>query len=252
MDCRTDTADSLSWITRRCGDHVDRASASPSDKNRGSFHLGPRSLSAHRPRRPHHHTRVRSRGSGCGVPEPISCIRRTGCGVGNTCSAAVRRDDAQRTSEGKCDMRRVVAIANGKGGVGKTTLTAGLAGRLAADGRRVLVVDTDPQGNHRSRPRIRAARRQQPESGDHPRPARRGHPGGARPPRRRPRRTRPVGRRRRVHLPRRPRCVVARTPAGPGSGPPGGHRRRTTTSSSSTPRPASRSCRNSSSPRPTT
>ena len=44
-------------------------------------------------------------------------------------------------------MRRVVAIANGKGGVGKTTLTAGLAGRLAADGRRVLVVDTDPQGN---------------------------------------------------------------------------------------------------------
>jgi chromosome partitioning protein len=44
-------------------------------------------------------------------------------------------------------MRRVVAIANGKGGVGKTTLTAGLAGQLAAAGRRVLVVDTDPQGN---------------------------------------------------------------------------------------------------------
>ncbi len=44
-------------------------------------------------------------------------------------------------------MRRVVAIANGKGGVGKTTLTAGLAGQLAATGRRVLVVDTDPQGN---------------------------------------------------------------------------------------------------------
>lgn len=44
-------------------------------------------------------------------------------------------------------MRRVVAIANGKGGVGKTTLTAGLAGQIAAAGRRVLVVDTDPQGN---------------------------------------------------------------------------------------------------------
>jgi chromosome partitioning protein len=44
-------------------------------------------------------------------------------------------------------MRRVVAIANGKGGVGKTTLTAGLAGQLAASGRHVLVVDTDPQGN---------------------------------------------------------------------------------------------------------
>ena len=44
-------------------------------------------------------------------------------------------------------MRRVVAIANGKGGVGKTTLTAGLAGQFAAAGHRVLVVDTDPQGN---------------------------------------------------------------------------------------------------------
>ena len=44
-------------------------------------------------------------------------------------------------------MRRVVAIANGKGGVGKTTLTAGLAGQLASGGPRVLVVDTDPQAN---------------------------------------------------------------------------------------------------------
>ncbi len=44
-------------------------------------------------------------------------------------------------------MRRVVAIANGKGGVGKTTLTAGLAGQLATGGSRVLVVDTDPQAN---------------------------------------------------------------------------------------------------------
>ncbi|MET0863854.1 MAG: ParA family protein [Nakamurella sp.] len=44
-------------------------------------------------------------------------------------------------------MRRVVAIANGKGGVGKTTLAAGLAGQVAAAGQRVLVVDADPQGN---------------------------------------------------------------------------------------------------------
>lgn len=46
-------------------------------------------------------------------------------------------------------MRRVVAIANGKGGVGKTSVTAALAGLLAAAGYRVLTVDADPQGNLR-------------------------------------------------------------------------------------------------------
>lgn len=46
-------------------------------------------------------------------------------------------------------MRRTVAIANGKGGVGKTSLTAGLAGLIAASGYRVLTVDADPQGNLR-------------------------------------------------------------------------------------------------------
>jgi len=46
-------------------------------------------------------------------------------------------------------MRRVVAIANGKGGVGKTSLTAGLAGLVANAGYRVLTVDADPQGNLR-------------------------------------------------------------------------------------------------------
>ena len=42
---------------------------------------------------------------------------------------------------------RAVAIANGKGGVGKTTLTANLSGLLAAAGYSVLAVDLDPQGN---------------------------------------------------------------------------------------------------------
>lgn len=44
-------------------------------------------------------------------------------------------------------MRRVVAIANAKGGVGKTSITAGLAGLAARAGYRVLTVDADPQGN---------------------------------------------------------------------------------------------------------
>lgn len=60
---------------------------------------------------------------------------------------AVRHSSNMRTMAGLERLTRVVTVANGKGGVGKSTVAANVAGLAAAAGWRVLLVDFDPQGN---------------------------------------------------------------------------------------------------------
>jgi Mrp family chromosome partitioning ATPase len=57
-----------------------------------------------------------------------------------------RFDDLRSLKE---NMTQVIAVANQKGGVGKTTVAVNLARALQLMGQQVLIVDSDPQGSAR-------------------------------------------------------------------------------------------------------